>query len=820
MRTYARKEKNTIVEVEMDKYVEILNSLTLEEKASLCSGKTFWLTKEIEGKVPSVWMSDGPHGLRKEKASAGTNIMRPAETATCFPTAVTTGSSWDVELLEEVGNAIAEEAKCLGVTTVLGPGINMKRSPLCGRNFEYIAEDPFLAGRLGASYVHGVQKNGIGVSVKHFCANNQEHDRMSIDTIVDERALREIYLSAFEYIVKKEQPKTIMSSYNRVNGTYMAENKRLLTDVLRGEWGFEGMVVSDWGGINDRVEGVKAGNDLEMPGNGGMNDRKIVKAVKAGELSMEDLDKVVLRLIKFAIEAKPNESTGDIDFAKHHALARKAAANGAVLLKNDGGLPLSGNENIAVIGTLAKELRYQGAGSSHINCPKTVSFTDALDEAGKKYTYSAGYSLKGDGYNEKLINKAVEASKGKDAVLVFVGLTAAYESEGFDRRHMEMPSSHVTLINEILKVNQNVIVIISGGSPVVIGDWADKVKSILNMYLTGQAGGEATLDLVYGAVNPSGKLAETYPIANEDALSSAYYQMGPRSVEHRESIYIGYRYFDTAGKDVRYPFGYGLSYTNFEYSDIKLSASAINEGEDLVVSFKIKNVGERDGAEVAQVYVSAPESKIYKAQKELKGFAKVFLKAGEEKEVNITLDSRAYAYYNVNINDWHVESGAYKILVGASSRDIKLESEINVTGAKADVEVPDYSAVAPVYYNLATATEVKEEEFQAVYGKELPGNAPFEKGSFTINNTISQLRPSAFGNGMYLLLTNAAKLVAIGAENPEMITQSVKDLPLRAFSGWTGGIVSPYTVEGILDCCNGVKGGLGKIFRGFLPKNR
>lgn len=804
----------------MDKYVEILNSLTLEEKASLCSGKTFWLTKEIEGKVPSVWMSDGPHGLRKEKASAGTNIMRPAETATCFPTAVTTGSSWDVELLEEVGNAIAEEAKCLGVTTVLGPGINMKRSPLCGRNFEYIAEDPFLAGRLGASYVHGVQKNGIGVSVKHFCANNQEHDRMSIDTIVDERALREIYLSAFEYIVKKEQPKTIMSSYNRVNGTYMAENKRLLTDVLRGEWGFEGMVVSDWGGINDRVEGVKAGNDLEMPGNGGMNDRKIVKAVKAGELSMEDLDKVVLRLIKFAIEAKPNESTGDIDFDKHHALARKAAANGAVLLKNDGGLPLSGNENIAVIGTLAKELRYQGAGSSHINCPKTVSFTDALDEAGKKYTYSAGYSLKGDGYNEKLINKAVEASKGKDAVLVFVGLTAAYESEGFDRRHMEMPSSHVTLINEILKVNQNVIVIISGGSPVVIGDWADKVKSILNMYLTGQAGGEATLDLVYGAVNPSGKLAETYPIANEDALSSAYYQMGPRSVEHRESIYIGYRYFDTAGKDVRYPFGYGLSYTNFEYSDIKLSASAINEGEDLVVSFKIKNVGERDGAEVAQVYVSAPESKIYKAQKELKGFAKVFLKAGEEKEVNITLDSRAYAYYNVNINDWHVESGAYKILVGASSRDIKLESEVNVTGAKADVEVPDYSAVAPVYYNLATATEVKEEEFQAVYGKELPGNAPFEKGSFTINNTISQLRPSAFGNGMYLLLTNAAKLVAIGAENPEMITQSVKDLPLRAFSGWTGGIVSPYTVEGILDCCNGVKGGLGKIFRGFLPKNR
>ena len=363
----------------MDKYVEILNSLTLEEKASLCSGETFWLTKAVEEKgVPSVWMSDGPHGLRKEKASAGTNIMKPAETATCFPTAVTTGSSWDVELLEEVGNAIAEEAKCLGVTTVLGPGINMKRSPLCGRNFEYFTEDPFLAGRLGASFVHGVQKNGIGVSVKHYCANNQEHDRMSIDTIVDERALREIYLSAFEYIVKKEQPTTIMSSYNRVNGTYMAENKRLLTDVLRNEWGFKGIVVSDWGAINDRVEGVKAGNDLEMPGNKGMNDRKIIKAVKAGTLSMEELDACVLRLIKFAIECKPNETFGEIDFEAHHKIARKAAANGAVLMKNDGALPLNGNENIAVIGTLAEKLRYQGAGSSHINCPKTVSFVDAL----------------------------------------------------------------------------------------------------------------------------------------------------------------------------------------------------------------------------------------------------------------------------------------------------------------------------------------------------------------------------------------------------------------------------------------------------------
>ncbi len=805
----------------MDKYQEILSTLTLEEKASLCSGKTFWLTKPIEEKgVPSVWMSDGPHGLRKEKASAGTNIMRPSEVSTCFPTAVTTGSSWDVDLLEEIGNAIAEESKCLGVTTVLGPGVNMKRSPLCGRNFEYISEDPFLAGRLGASYVHGVQKNGIGVSVKHYCANNQEHDRMSIDTIVDERALREIYLSAFEYIVKKEQPKTIMSSYNRVNGTYMAENKRLLSDVLRDEWGFEGIVVSDWGAINDRVEGVKAGNDLEMPGNGGMNDRKIVKEVKAGRLSEEDLDKVVYRLIKFAVEAKPNEAFGEIDFEKHHALARKAASGGAVLLKNDGGLPLSGEENIAVIGTLAKTLRYQGAGSSHINCPKTVSFTEALDAADKKYAYADGYSLKGDGYKENLITEAVETAKGKDAVLVFIGLTDAYESEGFDRKHMEMPSSHVTLVNEILKVNENVIVVISGGSPVVIGDWAERVKSILNLYLGGQAGGEAALDLIYGVVNPSGKLAETYPIANEDGISSKYYQMGPRSVEHRESIFIGYRYFDTAGKDVRYPFGYGLSYTKFEYSDLALSSNNIGESDELTVSFKVKNVGERDGAEVAQLYVSAPKSNIYKAQKELKGFKKVYLKAGEETTVTLPLDARSFAYYNVNISDWHVESGEYKVLIGASSRDIKLEGVVNISSANPDVQVPNYQDVAPVYYNLDTIDEIKEEEFQAVYGAELPGNAPFEKGSFTINNTISQLRPSRFGNGLYTLMVNAAKLVAIGSENPEMITQSVKDLPLRAFSGWTGGVISPYSVEGILDLCNGVKGGWKKVFAGFLPKNK
>lgn len=475
-------------------YQEILEQLTIEEKASLCSGLTFWKTKPIDRLgIPSVWMSDGPNGLRKEMQTAGTNIMQKSEIATCFPTAVTTASSWDPSLLEEIGSALADECKAYQVTTVLGPGVNIKRSPLCGRNFEYISEDPHLAGRMGAAFVHGVQKEGVGVSLKHFCANNQEHIRMCIDTIVDERALREIYLSPFEYIVKTEQPTTIMSSYNKLNGTYVGESKRMINDILRGEWGFKGIVVSDWGAVNDRIEGIKAGLDLEMPGNNGMNDKHIVEAVKNGTLDEKDLDKVALRMIKFAFEAKENEGKAyRPDFEKHHALTRKAAANSAVLLKNnDSTLPLNSKQRVAVIGALAKNLRYQGAGSSHINAYKTVSFTEAMRKEGQSFAYAPGYSLKGDGYSKKLIDEAVKVAKGKDAVLVFIGLTDAFESEGFDRKHMNIPKSHNILVEELSKVNENIIVVLSGGSPVKIDTWECKVKSILNLYLGGQAGGEA-----------------------------------------------------------------------------------------------------------------------------------------------------------------------------------------------------------------------------------------------------------------------------------------------------------------------------------------
>ena len=800
------------------KYLDILSQLTLDEKLSLLSGKTYWLTQEIDRLgVPSVWMSDGPNGMRKEKQTGGTNIMQASETSTCFPTAVTTASSWDTELLEEVGATIADEAKALKVTTVLGPGINIKRSPLCGRNFEYISEDPFLTARLGAAYVHGVQKNGIGVSLKHYCANNEEHIRMSIDSVVDDRALREIYLSAFEHIVKTEQPKTVMCSYNRIYGTYLSDSKKMLTDILRDEWGFKGIVVSDWGAVNDRVEGIKAGLDLEMPGNKGMNNKYIKSALEEGRITIEDVDKIVLRMIKFAFECKENEGNGyDIDFRAHHEVAKKAAAQSAVLLKNENGaLPLKNYQSVAVIGALADKLRYQGAGSSHINAWKTVSFKKALENKGQAFTYAPGYTLKGDGYSKKLIEEACEAAKGKEAVLVFIGLTDAFESEGFDRKHIDMPASHAILVEELSKVNENIIVVLSCGSPIRIGDWEKKAKAILNMYLPGQAGGEAAYDLIYGKANPSGKLAETFPIANEDNLVSSYFPMGPRTVEYRESIYVGYRYFDKAKKAVKYPFGHGLSYVDFEYSDLKLSKKNITEGEELTLSFKVKNLGSVPGAEVAQVYVVNPESKIFKAEKELKGFKKVFLEAKEEKTVEITLDEKAFSFYNVLISDWHAESGKYGLLVGSSSQDIRLEGEVSVTTAKPDAPVPDYREAAPCYYDLENTTAVSDEEFTAVLGREIPDNSDFTKGNLTINSSVSQVAVSPFGKALYTILTNGAKVVALTAENPDMITESIKDMPLRSFSGFTGGLLSPKTVEGILDLCNGTKGGFKKLVSGF-----
>ena len=802
-------------------YQAILDKLTLAEKVSMCSGSTTWLTQPVKRDgvdIPAVRMSDGPIGLRREKMSGGVNIMQTPEPATCFPGAVTCASSWDVELEEEVGSAIAVEAQSLGVSTVLGPGVNIKRSPLCGRNFEYFSEDPFLAGRMGGAWVHGVQKMNVGTSLKHYLANNQEYIRMCIDSIVDERTLREIYMPAFEHIVKTEQPTTVMCSYNRLNGKYLSDHKRFLTDVLRDEWGFKGIVVSDWGAVNDRGVGVKAGLDLEMPGSKGLNDKSIYTALENGTLTTEDLDRVVLRLIRFAYENAEREVSGvTYDAEKHNALARRMAESGAVLLKNDGALPLNKNQSIAVIGKLAKNLRYQGGGSSHILPNKITSFLDALDNAGQAYEYADGYTLKGEGYKKSLVDKAIKTAKGKDAVLLFVGLTDAFESEGYDRSHIKMPSSHVTLINELCKVNKNVIVVLSCGSPVEIGDWDKDVKAILNVYLGGQA---ATYNLVYGKANPSGKLAETFPVHESDYLGAKYFRMGPRTVEYREGVYVGYRYYDSAKKDVKYPFGYGLSYTTFEYSNLRLSADSIDEGEPFSVTFTVKNTGNAYGAEVAQVYVSDTQSTLYRPKKELKGFKKVFLQPGEAKDVTVELDSRAFAYYNVAINDWHIESGDFAILVGASSKDIRLEGHVNVTSANPDAPIPDYTQTAPAYYDIANADEIPQEQFEALYGAKMIENKPFEKGEFTANNTIGQCNVKGFGRFMYRFAVGAVNLVALSAENPEMLTNSVKDMPYRAIASWSMGIIKDGALKGIEDMLNGKKGGFRRFVKGLRKEKK
>lgn len=804
-------------------YKNILDSLTLEEKASLCSGMTNWLTQSVDRVgIPSVWVSDGPSGLRKELVKEnGTNVMGKSEPSTCFPGAATLACSWDTELAEEVGKAIAEEAKALKVCTVLGPGVNIKRSPLCGRNFEYYSEDPYLSGRMGGAWVHGVENENVGTSLKHFLANNEEHIRMTVSSVVDERALREIYMPAFEHIVKTEQPATVMCSYNRLNGTYLSENKRMLTDVLRDEWGYKGIVVSDWGAVNKRVDGVKAGLDLEMPGNKGINDRHIVAAVKNGTLSEEDLNTVALRMIKFAYERKALlDENYKVDLKKNHEIARKAAANSAVLLKNENGaLPLKKSQNIAVIGRLAKVPRYQGAGSSHINATKIVSFTDALDANGIKYEYADGYRMKGEGYCDSRLAKAIKTAKGKDAVVVFIGLTDAFESEGYDRNRLGIPAAHNELVEELCKVNDNVIVVLSAGAPILVKKWRNDVNAILNLYIGGQATGEAAYDVLYGNVNPSGKLAETFPVKNSDNIVSKYFPMGPRTCEYRESVYVGYRYFDKANKAVRYPFGYGLSYTKFEYSDIRLSADSITEGTDLIVSCKIKNVGDVAGAEVVQLYVSDVESTIYRPVKELKGFKKVYLEVGEEKEVTFTLDSRAFAYYNVLINDWHIESGDFSIMIGASSRDIKLTATVNVTSLNPDAPVPDYRENAPYYYDLK-GDEIPTEQFEAVYGDKMPDNSPFKKGELSACNSVGQCAVSPWGKFIHGMAMFGARIIASTAENPEMITNSVKDMPLRAATAMTGGLVPEMSLIGLVDMVNGRKGGLRKFLRGFSKKNR
>ena len=783
------------------KHADLIKQMTLEEKASFCSGLDYWHTPGIERLgIPVVMWTDGPHGIRKraEKMDKTQATSLKGVPAICYPTAATTACSWDPDLIYEMGVLLGEECLKEQVSVLLGPGTNIKRSPLCGRNFEYFSEDPYLAGEISAAFVNGVQSKGVGTSLKHFAGNNQETRRMTCDTVVDERALREIYLTSFEKTVKQAQPWTIMNAYNRLNGTYCAENKWLLTDVLRDEWGFEGMIVTDWGAENDRVAGLLAGQELEMPTSNGLGNKQIVEAVKDGRIPEEFLDKMVDNVLNVIMKSK--EVLGDYtyDAKAHHQKAREIAGQCMVLLKNEGNiLPLKKDANIAVIGEMAKNPRYQGAGSSIVNAIKVDCAYDSIVAKGVKATYAAGYatSKKNKTTDEQFIAHAVEVAKGKDAVILFIGLTEEFESEGFDRRHIGIPALHTKLVEAVSAVNENVVVAISGGA-VIEMPWAGKVKGILNCVLGGEATGSAAADILFGDVNPSGKLAETYPLSLSDNPSYNYFPGNTASVEYRESVFVGYRYYDTAQKPVLYPFGYGLSYTDFEYSDLKLSADSIKDTDTLTVSFKVKNIGSVDGAEVAQLYVMDNESTIYRPMQELRGFKKVFLKAGEEKEISIELGKRAFAYYNVNIHDWHVESGAFTICVGASSRDIRLHTTVNVEST-VDAIVPDYRESAPVYYS-ADIHNVPEEQFVSVLGRELPPSEIKAYPNLTLVNTIEDAGVGKNGGKIVRLIK---KLV--GEES--MAAGIALQLPIKNLISMSFGIFNPQMAEQLLDILNDKK---------------
>lgn len=689
---------------------KLVNELTLEEKASLCSGADFWHTKAIDRlNIPAAMVSDGPHGIRKQESLADHMGVAESIKAIGFPTASAMACSFDRDLLHKVGDALGEECVAEDLAVLLGPGINMKRSPICGRNFEYYSEDPVVAGELGAAFVNGVQEHGVGTSLKHFAANNQEWRRMSISAEIDERTLREIYLAAFETVVKKAHPWTIMCSYNRINGVYSCENDWLLNKVLRDEWGFEGLVMTDWGAMDERVPSLKAGLDLEMPDCHGETDKLIVKAVQSGELEESVLDTAVERILTMVdkyltarkgidpasmVHPLPSSVERGYDVAAHHALARTTAEQSAVLLKNEDILPLQKDKKIAFIGEFAKVPRIQGGGSSHIN---NTSVESALDAAGDSVSYAQGFHIDEETTDETLLQEAITLAKESDVAVIFAGLPDSFESEGFDRTHLNMPANQNELIARISEVQPNVVVVLHSGSPIAM-PWLDKVAGVLQMYLAGQASGGAAVNLLFGDATPCGKLAETFPLHLEDNPSYLNFPGNREKVCYQEGVFIGYRYYDKKKMDVLFPFGYGLSYTDFTYSNMKVTVNGknaadvdvIKETDEIVVSADITNTGNCDGAEIVQLYIKNPVVYEIRPEKELRDFAKVFLKAGETKTVTFTLNARAFSYYETRIHDWYAESGDYEILLASSSRDIRLQYTVSITGSKKIPFVADY----------------------------------------------------------------------------------------------------------------------------------
>lgn len=659
---------------------KIMNEMTLEEKASLCSGHGFWHTKSVDRlDIQRIMVSDGPHGLRKiNEGNESDGFSEESIKAVCFPTASALACSFDRGLIEKLGKALGDECQAEDIAVILGPGANIKRSPLCGRNFEYFSEDPYLSTEMASAHIKGVQSRGVGTSLKHFALNNQEHRRMSTSAEVDERTLREIYLASFEGAVKNAKPWTVMCSYNRVNGVHASESPKLLSDILRDEWGYEGLVVSDWGAVDNRVNGVKAGLDLEMPASMGKNDKLIVEAVKLGKLDIKDVDKCVRRVLEL-IEKHEDGKKSEVvwDKEKDHELAAKIESECMVLLKNDDNiLPLDKNKKIAFIGKFASSPRFQGGGSSHINAYKVTSALEAVKDI-CEVSYAEGFITHEDKTDKKLLDEAVKTAEECDVAVLFVGLPDSFESEGYDRSHLRLPECQLKLIEKVSQVNKNTVIVLHNGSPVEM-PFADDVKGILELYLGGQAVGRAAVEVLFGKKNPCGKLAETFPKKLSDNPSYLNFPGEGDRVRYQEGIFVGYRYYDKKEIEPLFPFGHGLSYTTFEYKDIEVSKDEMNDDEELTVNVTVKNTGNVKGKDIVQLYINDEKSSVIRPIKELKGFEKVTLKPGEEKRIAFVLDKRSFSYYNTDISDWYTEYGKYNILVGASSRDIRLKASVYV----------------------------------------------------------------------------------------------------------------------------------------------
>ena len=765
----------------------LLKKLTLEEKCALLSGAETFKTRGMpQHGIPQIWLSDGPHGLRKQAGESDHLGLNPSVPATCFPTASAVANSWDAALGEEIGAALGEEAAAQEVSVVLGPGLNMKRNPLCGRSFEYFSEDPYLAGKLAAGYIRGIQSKGVAACPKHFAVNSQETRRMASDSIVDERTLREIYLTGFEIAAKEGHPRSIMSSYNLVNGTYANENKHLLMDILRGEWGFDGAVITDWGGSNDHAMGVKNGSTLEMPAPGGDSVRELLAAVESGKISESDIDARLSELLplvfdtKAALDAAPRE----FDAAAHHALARRAAEESLVLLKNEGSLlPLAAGTKVAVIGDFAKNPRYQGAGSSMVNSTQVDVLLDKLiDSELNVIGYQQGFDRHGKP-DAALQKSACELATQADTVILCMGLDEIAESEGLDRSNLRLAQNQVDLLQAVAAVNPKIVVVLYSGS-VVETPWLDNCQALLYAALGGQAGAGAVADALTGKVNPCGKLAETWPLAYADVPSAADFATRRKTVEYREGLYIGYRYFTTAEKAVRFPFGYGMSYTTFAYSDM----AADEQGGSLTVT----NTGSVAGTEIVQLYVAKKNSELFRPAKELKGFARVTLAPGEKQRITITLDDKAFRFWNVKANRWEIEGGEYELLVGASVEDIRLCEKISVHGT---ATVHPYEDVDLDCYYKGDVLSVSDADFEKLLGHPIPNG----KTKIDRNLTLGELNHarSPLGWLVWLVLTILLD-VSYKRGKPDLNILFQYNMPLRALAKMTNGAISMGMVDGIV----------------------